>query len=110
MDEILMKAAQELDRRGWCKNFGIDDEGRVCLYGAIATVLYPEEYKLKDGGIPSGFQHHEEVADHAERLVSYIAFKTNKGGLANIFLYNDEVLQTKEEAVKALMEAAEYDG
>lgn len=37
--EILLKAADEMERRGKCSGRYSDSHGRVCLYGAVNLVM-----------------------------------------------------------------------
>ncbi len=36
--QILLEAAEELDRSGWCQGLMFDTEGRRCAAGAMAAV------------------------------------------------------------------------
>jgi len=107
MDEVLMAAAQELDRRGWCKGRSRNEAGEVCLFGAVMSAVHPNTY-----GVGQGFSDEDvqKVMPHLERLTQYINSKTGLAYPGSVYKYNDFFLTTKEEAAKTLMEAAEYHG
>lgn len=35
--EVADYAAEVLERDGWCQGISVDNEGRVCFYGALST-------------------------------------------------------------------------
>src|SRR5258708_3115481 len=41
---LLMKAADEMEKRGHCKHGTLDELGRVCLVGALGIAQYGEGY------------------------------------------------------------------
>lgn len=57
---VFARAADALERRGWCQNSIEDDGGRVCLLGAIYRgTLSAERYE--DMGPLLGFQSTNEA-------------------------------------------------
>jgi len=103
MDDILYEAARIIDERGWCQGVGRRDDGSVCLYGAVMSAAYPETYGR-------GIMRIEEMWNGdppaIQRLRAFLGSSSN----VDIFLHNDTILSSREDAVKTLMEAAEYGG
>lgn len=81
---ILQKAADMIDRRGWCQGMGMDGMGRVCAVRAIGTVAGDNVVFASDAL--------RRLEDHLNiRFVS---------------LWNDVKGRTKDEVVAALRAAA----
>ena len=100
MDDVLLKAAQILDERGWCQGSLRDSEGRVCIAGAVRLALFGQTISLE----------YMDYIIYREKLKSIqkVLYNHPLGPLAIPF-FNDKIAETKEECVKLLMEAAEID-
>jgi hypothetical protein len=46
--EVMLQAADVLERHGWCKGQTFDEEGRHCILGAIGYALGMDEEQLED--------------------------------------------------------------
>lgn len=47
---LAAASAAEIRQRGWCKGVSEDEEGRVCIYGAIGAVERREGIRREDVG------------------------------------------------------------
>ncbi len=92
--EILLAAADIIERDGWCRHRLQDPLGRMCLYGAIIRAA---NERNRCSAFPEGFG--------IKRLEKYL-FAGDKHPALNIADWNDQVCNSKEEAVQALRRAA----
>lgn len=98
VSETLFAAARYIDEHGWTRGVGVNDLGEVCLYGALACVT-KDTNELRLFTLPTSAAH----------LANFIRIERLQGQFTTIFNFNDSVLESKEEAVKLLMEAAEWE-
>jgi len=91
---ILSDAADYMDEHGWCQHVSQDEQGRVCLLGAVmVTAGYTDRNEIRI--VP--------ILDRMDKLAQ------NKALSCNILFdeWNDCVCSSKEEAVAFLREAAQ---
>lgn len=90
INEVLLAAAQYMDKHG--KAFGRlrDERGRVCMLGAISMVADTGQLATIAESRLEDYAHTHGMVDDIPRL-------------------NDHILETKEETVKFMMEAAEWE-
>lgn len=97
INETLVAAAQYMDKHGKAYGVSVDHEGKVCMGGAIKMVTHSLGPEL--------FSRSSEYYAAWTHLVNYAL---NLGGVSPV-VYNDRILKTKEETVKFMMEAAEWE-
>ncbi len=90
--EILLDAADILERDGWCRHRLQDPLGRMCLYGAI---IKAHNERAKNAPFIEG--------GSVNRLQKYLS---RDGEIDNIADWNDGICGGKEEAIQALRGAA----
>lgn len=81
--EKLLRAADYMEKHGWCREVFVDVDGAVCLAGAIRE---------------SGSGNYGATS----RLYCFLG--------RDIHEWNDNVCQSKQQAVAALRAAAYYEG
>lgn len=91
--ELLSKAAVVLGERGWCQHALEDDDGRVCLVGAISYAHNGTSYLTTDG--TKGMHWGAAVGVLMDRL-----------GTATLGRWNDTPGRTKEEVIALLKNSA----
>jgi hypothetical protein len=105
INETLIKAAQYMDEHGWTQGQQEDPEGRVCMAGAVMIAAY--------GEIPEVLVGTPDYLRAWRRLSAYCwsgnYLEADIVSVRSVTGVNDFVLKTKEEAVKFLMEAAEWE-
>ena len=89
--EILLRAADLIQREGWCKYRLQDTQGRICLYGAIIKATPKNQYN--------------ESTDGIRRLERYLKLR-GPLEMVNIAVWNDNKCKNKEQAIEALRGAA----
>jgi hypothetical protein len=105
INDTLVAAAQYMDKHGKACGQYESSDGRVCMLGAIHMVLYGTS-----GAQPSWAIVQEEFV--ASRRIEGYAASTKIGEeklCSSVPAINDYVLDTKEETVKFMMEAAEWE-
>jgi hypothetical protein len=95
VSETLFAAARYVDEHGWTRGVGVNDLGEVCLYGALEKV---------SPGIGLVY-----LASAMTHLANFIRIERLQGQYMALFDFNDYGLESKEEAVKLFMEAAEWE-
>lgn len=101
MNEELLRAAEYIDTHGWCQHNIHDDEGRVCLSGAII--------KANGAQLNGTFEHFRAYLQTVKYIMEYPdELNSTKNHLIVPFV-NDNILTSAEEASKLLREAAEWD-
>lgn len=85
--ELRERAAQEIERRGWCQRSSTDPAGRVCLMKALSLA----DDAAKDGG-EACFKAYDEL--YAEVGVP--------SGLLSLAKWNDAPERTKDEVIARL--------
>jgi hypothetical protein len=99
INETLVAAAQYMDEHGWIQGEQVDSEGRVCMAGALMMVTF--------GEIPESTFGNNDYYKAWYRLAGYCRSKFDTP--RSVTGVNDYVLDTKEETVKFMMEAAEWE-
>lgn len=102
---VLMSAALIMETRGLAKRVAETDDGRVCLWGAVAAAIRESKEKLGETM--------NEPGDLARTAVRELVRKKSReanGGFgyeSYVSSWNDRPESTKEEMVALLREAAE---
>ena len=106
INKDLVAAAQYMDEHGKCVGRFHDFEDKVCMVGALEKVIHD--------GLACNWLHGGKAAPEeklrywrALGLLNNYAIKIHG---STTYQVNDEILETKEETVKFMMEAAEWDG
>lgn len=86
---ILKHAAKLIEERGWCRGDYEDDDGRLCLIGAI---------RLASTGSSNRHNHRTEDAYRAFRWAENIS---------DAVYWNDARSRSKHQVIKALLKASE---
>src|SRR5262245_21678033 len=105
MDEVLFQAAQYMDEHGKCTQVYEEDDGRVCMVGAIRKVVFGNAQANRT----QSFLDARKASRAEKRLLAYAKHK-NLVTLSHSTIpdLNDWIIKTKEETVKFMMEAAEW--
>jgi hypothetical protein len=109
INETLIKAAQYVDEHGWTQGTQEDSEGRVCMAGAVEKAAFGEIVREEQN--PESREYGEYLAAWSH-LSTYCWSRKFEVGIVparSVTGINDFVLKTKAEAVKFLMEAAEWE-
>jgi hypothetical protein len=89
--QILRRAAELLETRGWCQNEGVDGQGRMCAMGAIHTASV-------------------EVAGHGYTVDTSPTRATEEYvGVTPIWVWNDEPQRKAEDVIKVFREVADLE-
>jgi hypothetical protein len=104
IDETLVAAAQYMDKHGKVCGRLRDEEGRVCILGALIAVV--GEGYIFYLTAPDGIVHGKHIASEI-RLEEYARAQGYR--CVDIPYLSDVVFKTKEETVKFMMEAAEWE-
>jgi hypothetical protein len=102
---VLMFAASIMEERGLAKGVAEDDDGRVCLWGAVSAAIRESKEKLGETM--------NEPGELARRTVRELVRKKSReanGGLgyeSHVSSWNDRPESTEKEMVALLREAAE---
>lgn len=108
--EILNKAADVIEERGWHKgdfvsSVGFDGSGCVCVLGAINVAVGEVPYAVFEIG------DRDERTDAARVLAEYLGLVLRDGDVTEVGdRWNDAEGRTKDEVVAALREAARKAG
>lgn len=104
--ELAAKTADEIEQRGWCKselvwrwNDGTYKTGSVCALGGMGAVYYGDPVR---GDHPDGNGYDTFVDWVGEQMSTRgysIVGRSYQSRMARVFHVNDEVWQTKQEAV-----------
>lgn len=105
INETLIKAAQYMDEHGWTQGTQEDSEGRVCMAGAVEKAAFGEIMREEQN--PES-REYGEYLEAWSRLSAYCGSHYFENA-RSVTGTNDYVLKTKAEAVKFLMEAAEWE-
>lgn len=105
MNEDLIKAAEHIDQYGWIQGDLRDDEGRVCLYGALDAVTNRNTIRKHSriGKFEEAKKHLRNYITSVRGIRTTIDVETD-----NVVYLNDFILTSAEEASKVLREAAEW--
>lgn len=91
--KLLLDAADYMEKHGHCKSRLRDDEGRVCLWGAINAVTGAKDYVA----------HLQlNLVNHVGRVAAHLGLLTPDDAIR----WNNAPGRTQEEAVSALRSAA----
>lgn len=109
INETLVRAAQYMDEHGKANGDFRDKEGRVCMIGAIRMVTFPFGHELM-----TNKNCHDEYLAAYQRLANYVKHlglltADSMSSFDGIDTVNDYIHKTKEESVKFMMEAAEWE-
>ncbi len=109
INEDIVAAAQYMDEHGKCVRF-YEKDGSVCMMGALLRVITQADVTVFSKATPE-MRYCLEIA--RQRLSDYAVkvFGASKGYSKTraITYVNDYCLDTKEETVKFMMEAAEWE-
>ena len=100
MDQVLFEAARLIDEKGHCKNSFTSMGGQYCIEGAIRTVIL--------GSLYAPLHDYDRVLEKMEKVYRVIR-DIRADHDPEVWTWNDHPDRTKEEVVKVLMEAAEYE-
>ncbi len=99
--DVLDRAADLMEERGWYRGFFISDDGAVCHLGAIYAAAGRHVHRQSTGG--TWFRVIDDRVDEPRRAVYWDCMAI---GEASIPAWNDIRCQSKDEAVAKLREAA----
>lgn len=117
-ENALWKAAREVDTRGWGRGKQMDDDGRVCLVGALGCAFGLSEEVLRAGGaISLLYNYSPEVITLAKTLVEHYPkvrpeLAEDMPPFTQVWQINDSAgapglgIQNQQEAVAMLEKAA----
>lgn len=72
--DLLFKAAEEIEKRGWCQNHFESEAGQICLYGAIFRAAgWTDSMQEKDG-----FEEPHELCQIATVVEPYIRMEVGE--------------------------------
>lgn len=110
INETILAAAQYMDKHGKARGMYENDEGGVCIMGALRVVIYGKAY-LRNGESANRTQNQELGACRCrlERYGTSMGLGNEPGIWRTVTGLNDHHLKTKEETVKFMMEAAEWE-
>ena len=104
MNELIFKAAQYMDEHGKTTGAYERGDGSVCMVGALRRVIGTEIRTTNDG-----MTYEARPWIYGETYNHLTKFAASAGHKRPIEEVNDIVLRTKEETVKFMMEAAEWE-
>lgn len=87
--KLLLKAADLIERRGWCQNHYASQDGRLCYLGALKTVL----------GVPLDGVSHPLIGEAGLRMSKAV-------GRPCVWQWNDDTGRTQEEVVSKMRAVA----
>lgn len=97
--ECLLRAADYIEKHGWCKNTLIDQEGRACLFGAV-YIGANNKFKLGQRAAIAENRLYLCACDRVYNELDKIGAK-GKGSE-----WNDRPSTTKEDVIGVLKRAA----
>lgn len=95
VSQVLFKAAQIIERDGWCKHVAIDEEGRMCAGGAIAQV---------QNGNAINWMGEAEIT--MAKFMRFIEGRTPEYPAGSISRWNNEAERIAEEVIDMLVIAS----
>lgn len=102
--QLLLRAAEEMDRRGWCRYTLSDDNDRVCMLGSLDAAV---ENATLSSGFLRGYR--EEAAVRVEAII-----QARYGShFVSIPCWNDDAdtgCKSKRQAMSVLRAAATKKG
>jgi hypothetical protein len=105
INETLVAAAQYMDEHGKTTGVYESADGHVCMLGALRMVALG---RIKITSEDVGTPRYEIFIEAHRRLQEFIESTVSELGVSIPYV-NDRRLQTKEETVKFMMEAAEWE-
>ena len=101
VDAVLIQAAEYL-RQGWCQSRYHDEQGNVCIYGAINKVVLGVPNTSRFIGVNT--EKYKLIGDIHRKITKQIT-KT-VGHFMGISEWNDSPLRTQKQAAELLDKAA----
>jgi hypothetical protein len=100
VSRLLMRAADVIERDGWCQNNVLTEDGRVCLVGAIHTANNKRFGRANDYCDPWD-ENSREALVRMDRVLPKVA-----DGIGACAVWNDTPGRTKDEVVAKLRAVA----
>lgn len=113
-DEVLIKAAEILQRDGWGSGALCNSEGRKCSLGAILAARGYSDDEIAYGGGMDGYARLEddESMTRLARTIRPIFAKKFRGAaddaddISVVYAWNDSIAKTPDEVVEVFLKAA----
>lgn len=102
--QLLLAAADRIEKHGWCQFSLADTEGRLCAVGAIYDYTKHRYY----GETPARLA--EAAAARANRLLAAWGYRLGDRSGDRLVEYNNAKGRTSQEVVSLLREAATFTG
>lgn len=93
--KLLLRAAALIEKHGWCQNYLISPEGKLCFAGAMKVAAYGIPFPSRPGAIQPTM---EMAWDRFEKAVGVKWGRASK--------WNDEPGRTKDEVVAKIRSVA----
>ncbi len=103
--ELLLKAADLIEERGWAQNAFQNDQGNLCIVGALNSVLYGNAYAVSPIIGSDLVNKNQKLLVKAQELLIKILNKDNQ--IKNLYSWNDLLSTSKEEVISILKKASE---
>jgi hypothetical protein len=101
MEEVLFKAADVLERDGWCQGACVNSQGQHCAVGAIMQVLAEADaIRVRPFSVLTIVENHLMLEDHASQI------RPGNAPSASVVCWNDQVGRTEGEVIETLRAAA----
>ena len=95
----LMRAADLLNRDGWCRK-DTDDQGRQCVWRALISSIYIPPYQM------DADTDNDRFRAALSRLAKHLGLEPKVESDIDIWRWNDHKCKSKQEAVDTLCAAA----
>lgn len=93
---ILLRAAQLIRDRGWCRDL-LEHDGQICAIGAI---ILAGGFKIEGNKADAW----DPVVEHAMKRVAVLCHR--RYGFDNVPTWNDQLDRTAEDVIQLLEDAA----
>ncbi len=101
MKEVFARAREIIEERGWTQRKVVDDDGCVCLDGAVRLACGGREERGRDC---MRYIHLPDIGDHPEYYRARKQLTSHLGG--GFEYWNDEPERTVDEVLELLNELA----
>jgi hypothetical protein len=98
--EIIAGAVDQIREHGWCQGALKDDDGRLCIYGALNAAFFGYDEMTGDDKIT---EYNLAPLNIAYVIVHNVCFNTHKMGAIR---FNDDFLTIEEDVIDILKIAA----